>query len=179
MPGRTSRNFGRGRQGSRPNRSWSGLVSASATSVPPASKVLVGTFALSVPSIDETILRTRGVLGVRSDQVAAEESQFGAFGLMVVTDVAAAAGIASIPGPGTDVSDDGWFVWLPIMQTLKFGTAVGFDTLAMTQIMIDSSAKRIIQEGQLVAIVAENVHANQAFEIAVGFRILSQVRGTR
>ena len=48
---------------------------------------------------------------VGSDQVAVVEQQIGALGFIVVSDLAIAAGAASIPSPGFNGSDDGWFVW--------------------------------------------------------------------
>ncbi len=113
----SNRTSGR-QQSQRPNRSWAAIVDAAETTVPAASKVLLGTFTPSVDGIDEVVLRTRGVLAVRSDQTAGSELQIGAFGMIVVTDTAAAAGAASIPSPATDADDDGWFVWLPFAQRL-------------------------------------------------------------
>ncbi len=49
-----------------------------------------------------TIVRTRGLLIVQSDQVAATEQPFGALGLSVVTDQASAIGISAVPTPITD-----------------------------------------------------------------------------
>ena len=165
-------------QGSRPNRSWAATVGTTEVTIPAASKVLIGSFALSVSSIDETVLRTRGMIAVRSDQIATTELQLGAFGMIRVTDVALAAGVASVPGPGTDASDDGWFVWQPIDQAFILNTAVGFDSVGFVQYPIDSKSKRIIQEGEVVAIVCENTHATQGFKIVVSLRMLTQVRGT-
>jgi len=139
--------------------------------------VLLGTFVPSVVSIDETILRTRGMFAVETDQSAASENQLGAFGMIIVSDNAAAAGVASIPGPATEASDDGWFVWVPIVQRWELGTFVGFDSHQSVQYEIDSKAKRIVQAGQTIAVVVESVASG--FTIATVFRMLSQVRGTR
>ncbi len=76
-----------------------------------STKILLGVFVLSNVGIGETVRRTIGNIWVVSDQAAADEVQVGAFGCIVVTDLAAAAGAASIPGPFTDANDDGWFVW--------------------------------------------------------------------
>ena len=164
---------------SRPNISWSSFVNSSESVVAASTKVLLGSFTLTAEGIDETQLRTRGMLSVRSDQIAASEAQLGAFGMIVVTDIALAAGAASIPGPGTDASDDGWFVWIPIVQFLQVASGVGFDPLMGTRYEIDSKAKRIIEGGKTVALMVENVHATHAFAITVALRVLSQVRGTR
>ena len=80
------------------------------TTVPAASKVLISTFVLADALVDLTILRTVGRFSVGSDQSAGLEPQIGAWGLILVTDRAVAAGVASIPGPFTDAPDDGWFL---------------------------------------------------------------------
>ena len=93
----------------RHNNAWFSVVSSTFIVIPAASKVLLGTLTLSNPNIDETQLRVIGSVAVGSDQAAAFENQIGSVGLIVVSDVAAAAGAASIPGPSTNGDDDGWF----------------------------------------------------------------------
>ncbi len=67
-----------------------------------ASSVLIGTLnAAALLLRPFTIMRSRGFTFVDSDQNAASEAPFGVFGMIVVTDSATAAGIASIPTPTT------------------------------------------------------------------------------
>ena len=94
---------------SRPTRSWTGLV-ASATIVPTSTKVLLGTFVLSNPGIDETVLRSVGQISVSTDNDGASEQQVGAWGMCIVSDVALAIGITALPSPVSEISDDFWFV---------------------------------------------------------------------
>jgi len=162
----------------RPNRSWAGFASAVVTNVGPGQKILIGNFVLSNSNIDETFLRTVGVLGVQSDQVASNEQQFGALGIIAVSDLAIAAGAASIPGPITDRSDDGWMLYVPFVQTFQVVSASGFDSNHMTQYPFDSKAKRRYEEGMSAAIMVENSHASHAFQIALIFRSLSMISGT-
>jgi len=166
------------RSRNRPNRTWSGFLTTTEIAVPAASKVLLASFVLSVEGIDEVVLRTRGILGVRTDQLAADELQLGAFGMIVVTDTALAAGVASLPGPGTESSDDGWFVWQPINAHFLFNNATGFDPNAEIQYDFDSKAKRIVEGGRSVAVIVENVHATHGFNATLVMRALTQVRGT-
>ena len=166
------------RSQSRPNRGWSGLIEATDTAIPAGSKVLLGSFTPTAPGIDLTILRTVGHVSVASDTVA-NELQLGAFGIIKVTDVALAAGIASIPGPVTNVEDD-WFIF----QAFGFETAlhsnVGVNPDWAHMLEFDSKAKRILPgDGMALAIVAENAHATHGFDVSVGLRILAQVRGTQ
>jgi len=158
----------------RANRSWAGVISAASTPVGPNTKVLLATFVLSNPNIDETVLRTVGSISVATDQSAAGEDQIGAFGLILVTDLAVAAGIASIPDPVTNVADDGWFVFVPIVQHFRFVDASGVLIDSM-RYDFDSKAKRRVEEGQAVAVVVANGNASHGFNISVAFRLLSQI----
>ena len=161
-----------------PNRAWAGLIATGYTTIAPSTKVLLGSIILSNANIDETILRTVGVLGVMSDQQAASEDIIGAVGFIRVSDTALAAGVASVPGPVTDVADDGWFVYIPIAQSVAFQSAVGVNYDFATQYNFDSKAKRRIEEGMSIAIVAENASASFGFQVALSDRLLTMVTGT-
>jgi len=163
---------------SRPNRAWAGFANTSLVAVAASTKILIGGFSLSNPNIDETVLRTVGTIAVMSDQQATTEDQLGAFGMIAVTDLAAAAGAASIPGPITDRADDGWFVYVSIVQRLAFGTSVGFHANGAVQYHFDSKAKRRFEEGTQIAIMVENASSSTAFSIMTIFRLLSMVSGT-
>jgi len=171
-----SRTF-RPRSSSRPNRSWGGLAFATYTTVGAASKVLLGSLTLSNPGIDETHLRTVGVLSVRSDQKVASEDMLGAIGMILVSDQALATGITAIPGPTTDIADDGWLFYQPIVQTFEFVSSVGFDSQGAVQYHFDSKGKRIVHDGVSIALVAQN-SGSTGWAVGVVLRTLSQVTGT-
>ena len=164
---------------STPNRGWAHIANAAVTNIPAASAVLLATFVLDNDGIDETVLRTLGLITVNSDQDAADEEQFGAFGMIVVTDRAAATGITAVPDPVSEGGDDGWFVYVPIGSTLRVQSQVGFQADWGQRYPFDSRAKRVVHSGFTIAVVAANAHASDAFDIRLGFRLLSQVRGTR
>ena len=65
-------------------------------------QVLSAPTLLSVVGTKSTIVRTRGMFSVGSDQGLAAEFPFGAFGIAVVSNDAASAGAGSIPSPYTD-----------------------------------------------------------------------------
>ncbi len=161
---RPSQNFQRQR---RRATDWSGLVSSAYTTLPASSAVLAGTFVLSNPGIGETIIRTVGVLSVASDQTAALEPQFGSLGMVVVTDAAGAAGIASIPDPVTEEDDDGWFLFVPFLQQLE-----GVTGPSSMLYSFDSRGKRRIEEGFQVAVVIANAAA-VGLKWALNFRVLA------
>ena len=117
------------------------------------TKVLLGSFTLSNPGINEVIRRVRGIMSWSSNQTAIAESQIGAFGMIVVNDLALVAGAASIPGPITDGSDDGWFVWEGISS--RGAETIGGGTVSQARIL-DSKAMRRIEEGFGVALMVEN-----------------------
>ena len=159
------------RAGRRQPTSWSRTTSVAPVTVPAASKVLLTSLTLANPGIGETIRCTRGILSVMSDQTAAIEEQTGALGFVVVTDLALAAGAASIPGPHTDSSDDGWFVWMPFMQ--EGGSPATIPTWSTYQ--YDSKAMRRVQEGSGIAVMVENSHATEGLKVLIGFGLLSSL----
>ena len=103
------------------------------------------------------------------------EETIGAFGAIVINDLAIAAGVASIPGPVTDESDDGWFVWQP------FGSLYGAVTVGtasrptLMPIQYDSKAMRKVEEGFGIAFVVENAHPTFGLRIWDAFSMLSSI----
>ena len=148
-----------------------GYLQSNVIAVGPLTKVLIGSFILSNPPLGETILRTRVNLWVGSDQSAAVENQQGAFGLIVVTDRAVAAGAASIPGPATDGGDDGWFVHQAFN---KRGASTSFGVPA-TPLDVDSKAMRKVEDGGEIAIMVENIDALHNITVLVSVRLLAKL----
>ena len=151
----------RARRSVRPGGTWSRLTVGS-FAVAGNTKVLAATFTHSNIGIGETVRRTRGIVGWRSDQVAADEDQIGALGLIIVSDLAVAAGVASIPGPDTDAQDDGWLMWQPLISSVQTQDLTGINFRAMDIFHYDSKAMRRMEEGFTGAIVVENGSANGA-----------------
>ena len=138
-----------------------GIVVAAST------KVLLDVVVLSNPGINETVRRTRGIVLVESDQDSINETFTGAIGMAVVTDLAIAAGAASIPGPVTDANDDGWFVWQP------FAGRGSQQTGGEWQAEFDSKAMRRIEEGYGVAVMVENASPTFGLEVILSFSMLT------
>ena len=161
-----------------PNRAWTGFQSSSFAAIAAGTKVLLGSFSITNPGIDETVLRVVGGLSIVSDTVAGSEEQIGAAGMIIVTDRAVAAGIGSIPDPVTDLADD-WFWFQSFAAKNLNGDATGFQAPASVWYPFDQKAKRVFDgDGRNIAIVVANAHATHAFDIALQFRILAMVRGT-
>ena len=153
------------------NYSWA-VQTISATTVPPLSKILMGTFVLST-EFDETVTRVRGILSVTSDSAIVVERQIGGWGLIRVSDSAAAIGITAIPSPVFNGSDDGWMVWVPFAAQSSFSTGAGHQG---AQYAVDSKAQRIIREGQVVAVVVENSDSLHGLSIIQNIRLLARFR---
>ena len=130
------------RRTSPPNRGWAGTIIANRTAE--TAKLLIGAFELSNDGIDETVLRTVGSIMLSQDGGG---SQFilGAFGMIVVSESALAAGSISLPGPITDIQSDGWFVHVPVSGEGPDGIVVPFN----------SKAKRVIHDGSVIALMWE------------------------
>jgi len=170
-----ARSFGRR---SSPNRAWAGAVDVESTIVGPSTKTLLGSLVLSNTNIDETVLRTVGMISVKTDNVAADEQQIGAFGMIVVNDLALAAGAASIPGPVTDIGDDGWFVHVPFNSSFLFGDTSAIQHNINTSHMFDFKSKRIVQDGFGIALMVETAAGSEGAVFGVILRMLSMVKGT-
>jgi len=144
------------------------------TIVAAGTKVLFTTFVLDNPGISETVRRTRGRFFFASDQAAAMEEVSGAWGAVVVTDAAAAAGIASIPGAVTDASDDNWFLWEPFAAVLGNDPgAAGNAASTLPGIDFDSKAMRKVESGFQLAFVVENASATTGLAFSAGLSLLS------
>ncbi len=157
--------------GWRPQPSWGGTTDASFITVNAATSILVATLIASTAA-PETVRRTRGVLGWKSDQNAASEDPVGAFGICVVSEPAATAGVASVPTPFTDFDSDLWFVHQFMGVDHTFGSAVGFNQVA-NWYDIDSKAMRVVSEDERLVLVVENGHASQGAQFWHSMRILS------
>ena len=119
-----------------------------------------------------TIVRTRFVLALVSDQVATSEFVQGAISMQVVMQPAAAAGVASLPTPLTETDAD-YFVYQPFMNSFLDATSVGFheNTGAGSFWTVDSKSMRKVGVDDDCAMVVEGVGSN-GFNVAVGGRML-------
>ncbi len=118
-----------------------------------------------------TVVRTRGTLFYRSDQVIAGERYGGNFGIAVVSDQASAVGVTAIPTPITDFGSDLWFVMEQMQGSLHVATAVGELELGF-HIALDSKAMRRVDIGQDIVVVQETAAYHLSNALEVGFRML-------
>jgi len=124
---------------------WIGGVSTAfgGTSLAAATSILISAFDI------------RGILSVVSDQVAANEKVHGAFGVLVVSGEAFDAGVASIPTPFSEASDDRWLYhtyWAAPIQVIAGQSS---DQIP-SQTVIDGKAMRKVNSGDVVVFMIEN-----------------------
>ncbi len=101
-----------------------------------------------------TIVRTRGIILVNSDQNTASEDYGASFGMAVVSDQAVAIGVTAVPTPTADNPSDLWFVYEFLIGRFVLGTNVGFVDAGRERV-IDSRAMRKVEDGQDVVSVVE------------------------
>jgi len=146
--------------------------STAQASLPAATAILDQSFTWTDELGPSTIVRTRGSLWVASDQVAASEEPFGALGFGMVKLPAITAGVASVPTPITEESDDSFFVWMPWETDLLIVTAVSAVRPKFSRYDFDSKAMRKITQGDAIAVTLENASAAHGAVYIVKFRIL-------
>jgi len=119
-----------------------------------------------------TILRTRMLIIVSTDQTIASEGNSGVYSRQVVTESAAAAGIGSVPTPITETEAD-YFVYQPFAFDFLFFDATGVN-LSTNQYVIDSKAMRKVGFDDQVIGVAELQVSNGAL-LSIQGRTLIQL----
>jgi len=146
------------RGGQRAPTAWAGLT-LGLTSIPATSKLLLGTFSPVASFAHETIVRVVGMVSYQSSTGA-----HGAIGIMVASDAAVAAGVASLPSPLAEIQDDVWTTIIPLIAVSGDGVQEHFDSRGM----------RKVEEGQQAVVVAENGGPNP-LSLILYLRLLSKV----
>ncbi len=158
--------------GAKRHPDWSASVPQTAlTGVAGSAAALLQTFTPEAGG--ETVIRTRGLFGWKSDQNGAAEDQLGAVGICKVSAQAVSVGITAIPHPDTD-SGFPWLWHSYFASSFVFGTNVGFEPGMLHRIVIDSKAMRKVTDDERIVMVVEN---SAPFGISVfdSFRIMSKL----
>ncbi len=143
-----------------------------ASNVAAATSVLIGSLSAGALALRPfTVVRTRFQAWWAGDQVAASEEPFAALGLIVVSDQASAAGVASIPSPISDADGD-WFVYENLQSSVLFATASGFSGSEGKSSAVDSKAMRKVGPNEDIAVVVENGSSVFGGQIIVCGRML-------
>ena len=151
----------------RTRKTWGGFTSGAAwVAVAGSQSSILGSF---VAGTDVTVLRTRGLLSIRSDQEGIDEEVNGALGLAVVSEDAFGIGVTAVPTPIADIGSDAWLMWMPFSHAFRFAAAVGLNEPIQSMFTIDSKAMRKFHADERVVVVIEN-------EPTVGFELNLMVR---
>jgi len=118
-----------------------------------------------------TVIRTRGILQIRSDQTAAAESQQAAYGECVVSDQAQAIGVTAVPTPVTDSGSDLFYVYEWLLNSLEVTTDIG-RYIDQPPYRYDSKAMRKVEVGQDMITVWETGAASDGASLTVFSRAL-------
>ena len=106
-----------------------------------------------------TIVRTRGILTIESDQVLAAESPQGIFGVIVVKQTAVDIGATAIPDSFNDGGED-FHVYQPFrIPTMRQTTNNLFTERSGQDWIIDSKAMRKVDDGGDIAFMCRNSSA--------------------
>ncbi len=120
-----------------------------------------------------TIVRTRGLFSVISDQSAQTEDQQVGVGFSVVSDQAVAIGVTAVPTPYTDMESDLFFLYEQHFSHFLFSSAVGLQdegNRAVTR--FDSKAMRKVEDGQDIVSTIETSSISSGAIVRLAFRML-------
>ncbi len=151
---------------------WIDMVPTSTTISAASSAVLFGGFSADILALRPfTVIRTRAVMGIASDQAAGSEFQQARFGIAIVSEQALAIGVTAVPTPDTDASSDLWFVFHDMVSRMEVSSAIRV-WMNSTPSMIDSKAMRKVEDGQDFATVFETTAASAGVRVSKQGRLL-------
>jgi len=119
-----------------------------------------------------TIVRTRGIFQISSDQVAATEFYHAALGIAVVSDQALAIGITAVPTPDLDRGSDLFFVFEEEFGEISFSSAIGFVEPVGATRHWDSKAMRKVEIGSDIAVTIEASSISNGVNVRKAGRML-------
>jgi len=120
-----------------------------------------------------TVIRTHLFFGIRTDQVAADESFDCAIGQAVVSDQAAAIGVTAVPTPFTDLGSDLFYLHEILMNRFEFAGASASNIAQMlTWTKVDSKAMRKVNDDEDLITVIENSSISSGVTVHVAGRFL-------
>ncbi len=144
---------------------WVGTALQGYVSVAAAGATLINSFS---PAERVTVIRNRGQVSIIPEVVSADIEIVGAYGEMVVTNEAFAAGVGSMPEPFTD-GDADWCVWRSFSYRFEFVDATGVN-FPNWNFEVDSKAMRKMGPNKVYVAIAESQAG--AFQISAPVRTL-------
>ena len=159
-------------RGQRRQSSWFGFVAVETTYAAANNSSIIYTLNAAALALRPfTIVRTRGMFGLRSDQAAVSEDYSASIGMAVVSDQAVAIGATAVPTPETDRSSDLFFLFETLAGKLEVTTDVGrFEAGYWKE--VDSKAMRRVDQGQDLVVVGEASAVSLGCVVHTSFRML-------
>ena len=162
----------RGRTGRSPDYEWFAMGGKASAVDLAAATASLGPSALAV-SGPGTLVRLRGQVFLQLDAGAVDERVLVCFGIIIVSNEAFAAGVASVPKPFTDADADWmWHGFLSVTSGAETGIVSDF---LVDRVLVDSKAMRKVKSSQTLIFVAEVASSQDAagtFDYMYGIRIL-------
>ncbi len=135
---------------------WLFISPATATLAAGASAAILNALNAAALALRPfTIVRTRGIWQVTSDQDIATENAIASLAYAVVSDQAVGIGVTAVPTPETDRGSDLFFVYETQMTEFLLKDATGTQNFGVTA-RYDSKAMRKVEDGQDIVTVVEN-----------------------
>jgi len=161
------RDFRRGAVAIRQSRltTWFQFTPVATTITGAGGNVIFSLNAAALALRPFTVVRSRFMCKVVSDQEAATESQIGAWGIAVVSDQAVAIGVTAVPTPITDMGSN---LWLLHQLYMAGDTSAPRGEVYET----DSKAMRKVEIGQDLVVVVELSAAGDGQVVTIGGRML-------
>ena len=139
---------------------WFGHAGFSQTLATPTSVAIATTLNAAALALRPfTVVRSRGIVHVVSDQQIATEAYGASYGQAVVSDQASTVGVTAVPTPTADSDSDLWMVYEFMLGKFVFATAAAFVEGGVTRI-IDVKAMRKVEDGQDLVEVVEGPGSN-------------------
>ena len=156
----------------RRSTSWLQFQPVGSTQTAAGGTILFSLNAAALALRPFTVVRSRFLVSIETDQVANDEIQIGAVGLAVVSDEAVAVGVTAVPTPIGQMGSDLWFVHQLLYASFALSSAVGITGSHQKVYEIDSKAMRKVDAGQDLIVVVELSAAGDGFITVVGGRML-------
>jgi len=160
-------------RGSKRHGDWSGTTPPTALTPLSAGSVVLSQIFTPLAG-GETVIRTRGLFGIASDQVSSGEDQIGAVGICVVSEAAVSVGISAVPLPDSDAGWGGWLWHSYFAARLSFASSIGFQPNMLVLTVIDSKAMRKVGDEDRLIMVVQNSSSSHGIVFFDSFRIYSK-----
>ncbi len=173
---RSSRSNFPGRSGGERRKTlWSrsGMIESVITTGDTAVTLFTFTSAFVAAQAPFTIVRTRGIIMLSSDQITSSETQEVAFGISKVSQQAIDIGVTAVPTPIADADSDMFFVYESLAARMLIGaTNPGVAAPAGVLRQVDSKAMRKVEDGENIAAVVETDTNSDGVLVIVQFSLL-------